>query len=72
MIVGGPPCQGFSLIGKRALDDPRNNLVREFLRLVKELSPRHFLLENVKNLTVGKYRQILEELVTDLSELGTR
>ena len=34
VVVGGPPCQGFSMIGKRALDDPRNELVRHFLRLV--------------------------------------
>lgn len=63
IVIGGPPCQGFSLIGQRVLDDPRNSLVREFLRIIKEISPRYFLFENVKGLTVGSHRQILDELV---------
>lgn len=46
-VVGGPPCQGFSLIGKRAFDDPRNQLVFTFARLVGALKPRYFLMENV-------------------------
>lgn len=53
LVIGGPPCQGFSLMGQRLLEDPRNALVREFLRLIRELSPRFFLFENVKGLTVG-------------------
>jgi len=70
IVVGGPPCQGFSLIGQRVLDDPRNSLVREFVRIVKELSPRYFLFENVKGLTVGGHRQILDELVAEFESLG--
>jgi DNA (cytosine-5)-methyltransferase 1 len=46
-VVGGPPCQGFSLIGKRAFDDPRNQLVFSFARLVGALKPRYFVMENV-------------------------
>jgi DNA (cytosine-5)-methyltransferase 1 len=46
-VVGGPPCQGFSLIGKRAFDDPRNQLVFAFARLVGALKPRYFVMENV-------------------------
>ena len=42
-VFGGAPCQGFSLIGHRALDDPRNGLVRHFVRLVAELQPRTFV-----------------------------
>lgn len=72
IVIGGPPCQGFSLIGQRAIDDPRNTLVREFVRVVKELSPRCFLFENVKGLTLGKHRQFLEELVTEFDSLGYR
>jgi DNA (cytosine-5)-methyltransferase 1 len=49
-IVGGPPCQGFSTIGKRKRDDERNDLVAEFIRLVRVLEPRHFLIENVLGL----------------------
>lgn len=46
-VVGGPPCQGFSTIGKRDRDDPRNELVLEFLRIVEGLEPRGVLVENV-------------------------
>jgi DNA (cytosine-5)-methyltransferase 1 len=62
-LFGGPPCQGFSLIGQRALEDPRNSLVNEFVRLVAELRPKTFVFENVKGLTVGKHRALLDELV---------
>lgn len=47
VVVGGPPCQGFSVIGKRAFDDPRNQLVFSFARLVGTLKPRYFVMENV-------------------------
>jgi DNA (cytosine-5)-methyltransferase 1 len=61
-VFGGPPCQGFSLIGHRALEDPRNSLVLEFVRLVAELGARTFLFENVKGLTVGRHKAFLLEL----------
>src|SRR5262245_48134663 len=44
-LVGGPPCQGFSTVGKRERDDPRNNLMRQFARLVELLQPRGLLIE---------------------------
>ena len=69
-VFGGAPCQGFSLIGHRALDDPRNSLVREFVRIVAELNARTFVFENVKGLTVGKQRAFLEELVDEFSRAG--
>lgn len=62
-VVGGAPCQGFSLIGKRALDDPRNALLGEFARIVLELQPRYFVLENVAGLTVGDHRKLLDEMI---------
>ena len=62
-VVGGAPCQGFSLIGKRALDDPRNSLLSEFARIVLELQPRYFVLENVAGLTVGDHRKLLDEVI---------
>ena len=58
VIIGGPPCQGFSLMGKRALDDTRNQLVFHYVRLVMELKPKYFVFENVKGLTIGKHRLI--------------
>lgn len=69
-VFGGPPCQGFSLIGQRALDDPRNSLVLEFVRLVAELGARTFVFENVKGLTVGKHRGFLNELVSAFEDAG--
>ena len=63
VVFGGPPCQGFSMIGHRALDDPRNRLVLEFVRLVAELDAKYFVFENVKGLTVGRHRSFLDDLV---------
>jgi DNA (cytosine-5)-methyltransferase 1 len=69
-VFGGPPCQGFSLIGQRSFEDPRNSLVLEFVRLVAELNARTFVFENVKGLTVGKQRGFLDELVIAFDRAG--
>ncbi len=69
-VFGGPPCQGFSLIGHRALEDSRNSLVLEFVRLVAELDAASFVFENVKGLTIGKHRAFLEELVSAFAKVG--
>lgn len=69
-VVGGAPCQGFSLIGKRALDDPRNALLCEFARIVLELQPRYFVLENVAGLTVGDHRKLLDEVIEVFEQGG--
>ncbi len=63
LVAGGPPCQGISMIGRRAIDDPRNALLKEFVRVVLELRPRYFLMENVAGLMVGKHRQLLDEVI---------
>lgn len=70
VVFGGAPCQGFSLIGQRAIDDPRNLLVREFVRLVKELDASYFVFENVKGLTVGSHRKFLDELIEAFADIG--
>ena len=70
VVFGGAPCQGFSLIGKRALDDPRNQLVYHFVRIVRELRPRYFVFENVKGLTLGPHRRFLQEIVEAFQEEG--
>lgn len=70
VVCGGPPCQGFSLIGKRALDDPRNSLVFHFMRLVVELQPQYFVMENVKGLTLGKHQQFLAEVIDGFEQQG--
>jgi DNA (cytosine-5)-methyltransferase 1 len=72
VVCGGAPCQGFSLMGKRALDDPRNSLVFHFLRIVTELEPKYFVLENVKGLTIGKHKQFLQEIVETFDKIGYR
>jgi len=69
-VFGGAPCQGFSLIGHRVLDDPRNKLVLEFVRIVSELNARTFVFENVKGLTVGKHKTFLKELVAAFDAVG--
>lgn len=70
VVFGGAPCQGFSLIGQRALDDPRNTLVKDFVRIVHELDADHFVFENVKGLTVGRHRKFLEELIQEFKSAG--
>lgn len=69
-VFGGAPCQGFSLIGHRIIDDPRNGLVRDFVRIVQELDARTFVFENVKGLTVGKHRVFLKELIETFEDAG--
>lgn len=72
VVFGGAPCQGFSMMGHRAFDDPRNSLVREFVRIVNELRPSYFVFENVKGLTVGDHRILLDELIEEFARLGYR
>jgi DNA (cytosine-5)-methyltransferase 1 len=70
VVFGGPPCQGFSLMGKRALDDPRNHLVSHFMRLVTELKAKYFVMENVKGLTIGNHRKFVEEVIKSFEKKG--
>lgn len=70
LIAGGPPCQGFSHIGKRQLDDPRNSLVFEYVRFIKDINPKYFIFENVPGIASGKHKQFLDELVVELERLG--
>ncbi|WP_341908628.1 DNA cytosine methyltransferase [Polaromonas sp. YR568] len=70
VVFGGAPCQGFSMIGKRALDDARNQLVFHYVRLVSELRPKYFVFENVKGLTLGKHAKFLDELIEALAAAG--
>jgi DNA (cytosine-5)-methyltransferase 1 len=70
VVCGGAPCQGFSLIGQRMLDDPRNQLVRQFVRLVVDLDAKYFVFENVKGLTLGRHRKFLRLLISEFRENG--
>jgi len=72
VVIGGPPCQGFSAAGMRLIDDPRNALFREFVRVVKDLSPSWVVLENVWNLPIingGKARKMI---IDAFKEIGYR
>ena len=60
-LVGGPPCQGFSDIGKRASDDPRNSLFGDFFRLVNEVRPRFFIAENVPGILADRNGSIVQK-----------
>ena len=70
VVAGGPPCQGISMMGRRVIDDPRNVFLKDFIRLVLELSPRYFLMENVAGLIVGKHRQLLDEVIEIVEASG--
>lgn len=70
VVIGGPPCQAFSVFGQRkGLDDPRGNLVWEYLRIIREVQPKAFVFENVaglKSIHGGNlYKEILQELSLD-------
>lgn len=59
-IIGGPPCQGFSRIGLRKSDDPRNALLGQYFKTIQLLKPRFFLMENVEGLLDEKNKFVLE------------
>ena len=70
-LFGGPPCQGFSVAGKMALDDPRSQLVKSYMRAVEVVRPRCFVMENVKALgTLSKFKQVRDELRSYANRLG--
>lgn len=70
VVFGGAPCQGFSMIGQRVLDDPRNSLVKDFVRIVGELNAKSFVFENVKGLTIGRHKKFLNELIEEFEAIG--
>lgn len=70
MIIGGPPCQGFSLKGKNlGLEDPRNFLFLEYIEIVKELKPEIVVIENVKNLLNSENGFFIEQIKKKFAEL---
>lgn len=70
LVVGGPPCQGFTSAGARRASDERNTLVREFSRLIVELGPRWFLFENVEGFLTMSGGDFVTDLLDDLIEYG--
>jgi len=73
VIVGGPPCQGFSIagkIGRKFLDDDRNRLFKEFVRVVKTIQPKFFVMENVARLYSHNKGETRKEIIADFENLG--
>ena len=67
---GSPPCQGFSVAGKRESGDPRNQLFREYVRLLKGLQPKVFVMENVSGMVKGNMKLIFVEILRELKAAG--
>lgn len=67
---GSPPCQGFSTAGKRQLDDPRNQLFREYVRLLRGLKPKVFIMENVSGMVKGVMKLVFVEILKELKASG--
>lgn len=63
LVFGGPPCQGFSMAGKRDLSDERNLLIFDFIRLVRQIRPKYFVMENVQGLMLGGAIKLLDSFV---------
>ncbi|MBK5484678.1 DNA cytosine methyltransferase [Peribacillus sp. TH16] len=76
VLIGGPPCQGFSTIGKRSssdiekrtLKDERNTLVLEYIRLINELQPKYFIMENVKGILTMDKGMFIEGIKEELGK----
>jgi len=73
VIIGGPPCQGFSIagnIGRKFIDDPRNRLFKEFVRVVDIVRPKYFVMENVARLYTHNKNKTRLEIIEDFQKLG--
>ena len=73
VVIGGPPCQGFSIagnIGRKFTDDPRNHLFKEFARVVKILKPTVFVMENVARLYTHNKGVTRDEIISTFNKIG--
>jgi DNA (cytosine-5)-methyltransferase 1 len=70
LIIGGPPCQAYSTVGKRVLDDPRGKLFQEYYRVLKELKPKAFIFENVKGLLSMAKGELFKTILSLFESLG--
>ena len=69
-IIGGPPCQGFSTVGTRDINDPRNHLYREYCRIVETIQPDFFVLENVRGLLTLSQGAFKDDIIRRFGQLG--
>ena len=72
MMAGGPPCQGFSTVGKRDSRDPRNKLWQHYLELVDQIRPAYVLVENVEGMVVMDRGGVCESVVANFANIGYR
>ena len=70
VVTGGPPCQGFSVAGKRNPDDPRNSLFRQFVRVVSAMRPLYVVMENVPGILTMQKGDIRKAIVDSFAEIG--
>lgn len=70
LLDGSPPCQGFSIAGKRQMTDKRNQLYMQFVRLLRGLQPKVFVMENVSGLVKGKMKLIFADIMRELKASG--
>ena len=70
IIIGGPPCQGFSSAGLRFWDDPRNNLIRNYVEALNAFYPKWFFIENVEGILTTANGEYIIEAVKKFTELG--
>jgi DNA (cytosine-5)-methyltransferase 1 len=70
LVIGGPPCQGFSVAGKRDPNDPRNKLFYEFVRVVDELKPWYVVLENVPGILTMKNGKVKDAIIREFTDIG--
>lgn len=70
VIIGGPPCQGFSVSGKRMIDDERNKLYKSFVELVSEIKPKMFVMENVPGLVRLFDGKVKDQVLEDFTSIG--
>jgi DNA (cytosine-5)-methyltransferase 1 len=70
LVIGGPPCQGFSVAGKRDPNDPRNKLFYEFVRVVNEIKPWYIVLENVPGILTMKKGKVKDTILYEFANIG--
>ncbi|MFA6190632.1 MAG: DNA cytosine methyltransferase [Candidatus Staskawiczbacteria bacterium] len=70
LIIGGPPCQGFSTVGNRKEEDPRNKLFYEFVRVVRDIKPKMFVMENVTGILTMQNGNVKETIKEEFEKLG--
>ena len=70
IVVGGPPCQAYSTVGKRLIDDPRGKLFQEYFRVINELKPKIFVFENVKGLLSMQGGHLFNQIICLFESIG--